>query len=183
MLQLRELDLQLTFVTASALREDIENQTRAIDNAALEFAFEVALLAWRERVIKQHDFGFMRGHRCLEFFELARAHKITRRRLAAATGNNCDRLRACRKCEFFELYDVICFTIVIDLQVNKKGYLSRVGAIEKQSKSLGLGLVADFVAVDLSVVFARVKRRNLDHARRHDCRNCVLVNHLTDGVL
>jgi hypothetical protein len=42
---LGKLDLQLAFMAACALREDIEDQARAIDHAALERAFEIALLA------------------------------------------------------------------------------------------------------------------------------------------
>ena len=44
-LQLREFDLQLAFVAARALREDVEDQAGAVDHAALERLLEVAFLA------------------------------------------------------------------------------------------------------------------------------------------
>ena len=56
-LELRELDLQLAFEAARALREDVEDQAAAIEHAALEFLLEVAFLAGRERVIDQHEVG------------------------------------------------------------------------------------------------------------------------------
>lgn len=40
-LQLCELDLQLAFVAAGALREDIENEARAIDHPAIQRDFEI----------------------------------------------------------------------------------------------------------------------------------------------
>jgi hypothetical protein len=44
-LQLRELDLELAFVAARALREDVEDQRVAIEHAAADQFLEVALLA------------------------------------------------------------------------------------------------------------------------------------------
>ena len=58
-LQLRELDLQLAFEAARALREDVEDQPGAIEHAALRALLEVALLARRQRVIEQHHVGAM----------------------------------------------------------------------------------------------------------------------------
>ena len=40
--QLRDLDLQLAFEGARALRENIENQLASIDDAEVQFLFEVA---------------------------------------------------------------------------------------------------------------------------------------------
>ena len=63
MLDLRELDLQLAFGAARALREDVEDQRGAVDDAALECALEVALLRARERVVEDDEIGgrFGRG--------------------------------------------------------------------------------------------------------------------------
>ncbi len=44
-LELGEFDLQLAFEAARALREDVEDQAAAVEHAALEGLFEVALLA------------------------------------------------------------------------------------------------------------------------------------------
>ncbi len=48
MFELRELDLQLAFVAARALREDVEDQAHTVDDAATELLFEVALLRGRQ---------------------------------------------------------------------------------------------------------------------------------------
>ena len=59
MLQLGQLDLQLALVTLGAQREDVENQRSAIDHPAFEQAFEVALLAGRQFVVKDDQIGFV----------------------------------------------------------------------------------------------------------------------------
>ena len=55
MLELRELDLQLALVAARALREDVEDEARAVDDAALEPPLEVALLRGRELMVEDDD--------------------------------------------------------------------------------------------------------------------------------
>ena len=56
-LELRELDFELAFVAARALREDVEDQSRAIEHAALDELFEIAFLRGRQRMIEQHHVG------------------------------------------------------------------------------------------------------------------------------
>src|SRR5258708_11320950 len=53
--QLRDLDLQLAFEAARALRKYIENQLAAIDDADVEFLFQVARLRWAECVIEDGE--------------------------------------------------------------------------------------------------------------------------------
>ena len=52
MLQLRQLNLKLAFARPGALREDVENQRRAIEHFALENLFQVAALRGRKFVVK-----------------------------------------------------------------------------------------------------------------------------------
>ena len=52
MLKLSEFHLQLAFVTMGALREDIENETDAVDDPAVQAFFEIALLRRRQLVIE-----------------------------------------------------------------------------------------------------------------------------------
>ncbi len=73
MLELGEFDLQLAFVSARALREDIENQAAAIDHAALEPLFEVALLRRRQVVIEQNQGGARVFHGGGNLFNFARS--------------------------------------------------------------------------------------------------------------
>ena len=53
--QLRDFDLQFALERARALREDIENQLAAIDNAELELVFEIARLRGAERVVEDRE--------------------------------------------------------------------------------------------------------------------------------
>jgi hypothetical protein len=43
-LELRELDLELSFRAACALGKDVEDEAHAVDDAAAERALEIALL-------------------------------------------------------------------------------------------------------------------------------------------
>ena len=52
MLQLRQLNLKLAFARPGALREDVENQRRAIEHFALENPFQVAALRGRKFVVE-----------------------------------------------------------------------------------------------------------------------------------
>src|SRR6476469_3682125 len=61
MLELSELNLQLAFVTARTLSEDIQDQTDAIDDAAGELLFEIALLGGRQLMIEDNQCGSFRG--------------------------------------------------------------------------------------------------------------------------
>ena len=54
-LELRELDLQLAFPRARAAREDVEDELRAIDDLAIERAFEIAQLRRRQLVVEDDD--------------------------------------------------------------------------------------------------------------------------------
>ena len=55
MLQLRQFHLELALEAAGALREDVENQTVAVEHAPLDQLLEIALLAGRQGVVDQND--------------------------------------------------------------------------------------------------------------------------------
>jgi hypothetical protein len=69
--QLRQLDLQLAFMAASTLGEDIEDQARAVKYAATELALEVALLGRRKRVVDQYQIGGFAHHGFPQLADLA----------------------------------------------------------------------------------------------------------------
>ena len=78
MLQLGEFNLQLAFMRPGPRGKNIENQTRAIQNPALQQLFQIALLAGRQIVIEDCQFhtGFLdHGGNLLR---LAAAHEQTR---------------------------------------------------------------------------------------------------------
>ena len=76
MLEARELDLQLAFARARALREDVEDHVGAVEDADLrvalrERALEVAHLGRRERAVEDHDVGALLVERELDLVDLA----------------------------------------------------------------------------------------------------------------
>ena len=76
--ELRELHFELAFVAARALREDVEDQSRAIEHAALDELFEIAFLRGRQRVVEQHDVGVVLGGGVADFIRLAAADEEAR---------------------------------------------------------------------------------------------------------
>src|SRR3954471_1769958 len=56
-LQLRQLNLQLSFVAVRALSKDVENELAAIDDSHVERRFEIALLRRGQVFIKDHQIG------------------------------------------------------------------------------------------------------------------------------
>jgi len=48
---------KLAFGALRALRENVENQADAIDDAALQCAFEIALLCARQRMVEDNEIG------------------------------------------------------------------------------------------------------------------------------
>ncbi len=55
--ELRELHLQLAFVAARPLGEDIEDQLAAVNHANFESIFQIALLRRRKIFIDDHQIG------------------------------------------------------------------------------------------------------------------------------
>ncbi len=76
-MKLGQLDLNLAFPCSRALREDIENELRAVDHLdvqAEDFA-EVAALRGREIVVEDHDVGRRVAAARGEFLGFAAANK------------------------------------------------------------------------------------------------------------
>jgi len=102
---LRELDLKLAFVRARTLREDVEDEPRAIDDAALGELFEIALLHGRERAIDEDEIRVERLATFGELLRLAAADVIARTRFLDARGQRADDARAGRACELAEFIE------------------------------------------------------------------------------
>ena len=69
-LQLCELDLQPAFTAASALRENVENQLRAIEHFAREKIFQIASLRRRKFVVENDRSDVLILKRFLDHFAL-----------------------------------------------------------------------------------------------------------------
>ena len=59
-LKLRQFDLELAFAGAGVAGKDVENQLRAIDDAAVKFALEITKLGRRQLVVEDENSGI--GH-------------------------------------------------------------------------------------------------------------------------
>ncbi len=90
-LQTRELDLQFALMAARALRENVQDQQRAVIDRHAQVPFQVALLRRAQRLVEQ-DFGrpcALGQHR--DFIGLARAHeqgRVGRLALAGQAGSD-----------------------------------------------------------------------------------------------
>ena len=77
--KLRQFDLHLAFARAGALRENIENQRRAVENFAVENFFQVAALRGRKFVVENHRVHFVAPAKFRKFLRLAFADERRRR--------------------------------------------------------------------------------------------------------
>ncbi len=76
--ELRDLDLQLAFQSTCALRENIEDQLAAIDDAKIELLFKVARLRGAQRIIEDRERRTSPMRDFLDLGGLALADKGTR---------------------------------------------------------------------------------------------------------
>ena len=96
--KLRQFDLQVAFVSAGAIGEDVQDQFRARHHPAAQAFFEIALLGWRELVIEDHNAAFGALDGGFQFLDFAAAHEPARMRLVAngrsvaATTNAAERM-------------------------------------------------------------------------------------------
>jgi hypothetical protein len=176
-LQLRELDLQLAFVRARALREDIEDETRAIDNAALGQFFEIAFLHRAQRAIDQDQIGIERLALQRQLFGLAGADEIARIRFVDARGERADDARARRTRELAEFIESDRIVAARLLRLQQQRAFAFSGSFEQRDLLLRLWHIG------------RCRRRtgtglgtDANIARRHDGRDGVLVDHLAHRV-
>jgi hypothetical protein len=95
-LELRQLDLQLAFVRARALREDVEDQAGAVDHAALGEFLEIAFLHRTQRAVDQDQIGVERKTLRLQLFGLAGTDVIARIGPLDARSQRTDDTGACR---------------------------------------------------------------------------------------
>jgi hypothetical protein len=79
---MRELHLQPAFCRRRALAEDLEDQSRAVDDLALELFLEVALLDRAERAIDDDELGLVLIAGDLDVADLTLAKQRRRPRLA-----------------------------------------------------------------------------------------------------
>jgi hypothetical protein len=104
--ELRELHFEFAFVAARPLSEDVEDQTRAVEHAALDELFEIAFLRRRQRMIEQHHVGIVLGSCDANFIRLAAPDEKSRIGPIAPAADVHHRNGTGRTRQRFELLDV-----------------------------------------------------------------------------
>jgi len=176
-LQLRKLNLQLAFVRAGALREDIENETGAIDDAALGEFFEIAFLYRAQRAIDQDQIGVERLALQRELFGLAGADEVARIRFVDTRGQRADDARARRARELAEFIEGDRVIAAGLLRLQQQRAFAFAGSFEQRE------LLVSFWHVGRCRSRAGAGlRTDADIARRHDGRDGMLIDHLAHRV-
>jgi hypothetical protein len=75
MLQLRQFNLQLSFFRSGALRENVEDQRRPIQDFAVKYPLQIAALSRRKFVIKDDGVDVRAAAMLGEFIRLAFANE------------------------------------------------------------------------------------------------------------
>ena len=83
-LELCELDLELSLRCDSVLGEDVEDQLRPVDHPRLESVLQLALLHRRELVVDEKRFGAGAPERLLQLHQLSLAYVGARLRSGCA---------------------------------------------------------------------------------------------------
>ena len=102
-LELRELHLKLSLGGPRVLREDVEDELRAIDDAGLQRVLERALLRRAQLLVDQQDLCLGPGVRLLELRELSLADEGPRVRVRAVLHELADRSHTCGTRELAKL--------------------------------------------------------------------------------
>jgi hypothetical protein len=108
-LELRKLDLELALGARGVLREDVEDELRAVDHAQLELVFETALLTRVEVIVDDERLGLRAGHRLLQLDELSLSHVGARIRRRPALHERSDRLDSCGPQKLPHLGELVLF--------------------------------------------------------------------------
>jgi hypothetical protein len=205
-LELGQLDLQLAFVRPRALREDVEDQPRAVDDAALGEFLEIALLDRAQGVVDQDQVGIERLLLRLQLVGLAGADEITRIRPLDASAQRTNDTGAGRTRQLAEFLQRERIVLARRLRLQQQRALAFSRSFEQRkspsSESVWMrpGTADSSAAPDRAAsprsgpfVGRRVnRRRGVRHmvvgtadahvARRHDRRDRMLVDHLADRI-
>jgi hypothetical protein len=92
--ELRQFHLQLSFAGSGAAGEDVENELRSIDDAAIQFSFEVPLLRRREFVIEDDQVRGMQARTGPNLVYFTRSDQRCRIRAVALLHRGIDHVRA-----------------------------------------------------------------------------------------
>jgi hypothetical protein len=128
---LGELDLELAFEAAGALREDVEDQTGAIENATLQERFQVAFLAGRQRMVENDEIGLLVANESADFFCFARADIQPRIGRFAGACDDAQNVRACGSSKGIELVQLILFWCMSQSDPNQERAFTTAGTFKQ----------------------------------------------------
>src|SRR5687768_2474391 len=131
MSQLCELDLQLAFEAACALRKDVENQPRSIEDSALQERLEIALLAGRQGVIENDEIGLSFANESADLFCFTRSDVEPRVGSFSCAGDDAQYICACGSSEGIELVQLILFWCVPKSDTNKERTFAAAGTFKQ----------------------------------------------------
>ena len=174
--KLSQFNLELAFMGTGALGENIENQAGTVNHATLENTFEVTFLTGREDVIEDHQIGFFGVDQVAKFLDLAAADQIfggwpMTRHVKKRNG-----LGAGRICQLLKLLRIFARLRVLSIQVNEDYPLTTTVALKEQRR-----LLSGVTWLSITWLVTRCARQT-NWTNGDNCRDSVLVNHLTDGV-
>ena len=106
-LELRQLDLELPFGARGVLREDVEDQLRAVDHARVERVLEEPLLGRLELVVDEQALGVGLLEVLLQLLELPFADVGPLRRACPMLNDRADRFDACGARELAQLGQLV----------------------------------------------------------------------------
>jgi hypothetical protein len=135
MRELGELHLQLAFGAARAQREDVENEARAVDHAALELFLEVALLHAGQRVVEDHEIGRGLAASGVDLVDLAFACEERGVGARAPSRDRADDERACGHGELGELLPAIVAAVVAEVEHDEQGAIAPRGTLKHRRAS------------------------------------------------
>lgn len=177
MIELSQLDLQLAFMSARTLGEDIEDQPGTIEHTTLEGALEVALLARCQGVIEDDQIGLDGLDLVAQLLDLAAADKELGSQTTAGHAKESDHVGACRHGQFLELLGVFARLGVLAFQMNQDGPLTALMTLEEQCSPLS-GVT--WLTIGLLCI---ASTRQAHRTAGYDGGNGVFVDHLADSVL
>ena len=130
MLELGQLDLQLAFGALRALRKNVEDEARAIDDAAVEGALQIALLRTGKRVVEDDEVGAGGATQCGDLGDLAAAGKKRRVGFRAAGGDYARNFGPCRSRQRLELREPLCRLGIAEVEFDQQRAITAAGAIK-----------------------------------------------------
>lgn len=105
MLQLRQFDLKLPFTGPGALRENVQDQRRAIEHFALEYLFKVATLCRRQFIVEDDGVNFFALAVISKFPRFAGTDESSRHGGLEFLGSVADDLASGRNGQFSQFFE------------------------------------------------------------------------------